>query len=425
MTLAGFPLARLLGRALLLLCVVSGAVGVAARARGQALEPGDLVVADRQGTGPARLIRVEGATGATHTLYASFDGVLVAPRDIEIDASGIIFASQSAIPTKPAPESVVRVDPSTGVATLVTQGDKLHDVDGIAIAGDGALYAADHGSVYGVPPAIVRIDRATGAQTVVTSGLELVRPIDVLVEADGSLLVLDGGNGSGAKLVRVDVASGAQTVLVAPGPLGAAAGGFALDADGSIVVANAFGVLYRVAAATGAVTNLAGGTGLVTTDLALEPDGDALMLAGGNSDRVDRVDFGSGAAKTLATGFETPTGLAVVPSPTPFCDVEVEKPTYKNGDVVRVTTLRFANPLTSSFRTRLQVRLAVASVPTPIDLITYPILLPARLDAELAPFNMFQVQASLPRGSYELRCSLEDPLTNATQYQNAAPFGLE
>ncbi len=399
------------------------ALFTAATAGSQALEPGDLVVADRQGTGPARLIRIERATGSMHSLYASFDGVLVSPRDLEIDGAGRIFASQSAIPTRPAPESIARVDPVAGTATLVSQGGLLHDVDGIGIAADGALLAADHGSAYGIPASIVRIDATTGAQSLVTSGGELLRPIDVLADGASDLLVLDDGSGSGAKLIRVNAASGAQTVLVAPGALGNAAGGFARDSDGSIVVASAFGALYRVTPA-GAVTSLAGAPGLPTLDIALEPDGDVLLLEGGSSDRIDRVDVATSTAKTLATGLGTPQGVAVVPAVTPFCDVEVDQPSYGNGDVVRVTTLRFVNPGVAPFPTRLRLQVKVAMLATPLGLVDASVALPARFDTDLAAFNMIAVQPSLPRGGYELRCALESPATGETQYEDRTSFGL-
>lgn len=397
---------------------------VATRASAQGVEPGDLLVADRQGLGPARIIQVERATGALRTLYASYDGVLVAPRDLEIDGTGRIFASQSAIPTKPAPESIVRVDPATGAAAILSQGALLHDVDGIGIAADGALLAADHGTAFGVAPSIVRIDSATGAQSVVTSGGDLLRPIDVVAEGATDLLVLDSGSGSGAQLIRVNVATGAQSVLVAAGAVGNAAGGFARDADGSLVVASAFGALYRVTAA-GAVTPVGGAPGLPTLDVALEPDGDALLLAGSGSDRLDRVDRVTATATTLATGLGTPQGIAVAPATTPFCDVEVDRPAYTNGQIVRVTTLRFANPTAATFSTKLRLQMQVPTLPTPIDMVTFTTILPARFDAELAAFNIILVQSSLPRGSYELRCAFEDPTTSAVQYENRAPFGFQ
>lgn len=393
-------------------------------ARGQGVEPGDLLIADRQGLGPARILQVERATGALRTLYASYDGVLIAPRDLEIDGTGRIFASQSAIPTRPAPESVVRVDAATGVATILSQGALLRDVDGIGLAADGALLAADHGTAFGVAPAIVRIDPETGAQSVVTSGGALLRPIDVVAEGATDLLVLDSGSGAGAQLVRVNVATGAQSVLVAPGALGNAAGGFARDVDGSLLVASAFGELFRVTAA-GAVAPVGGAPGLPTLDVALEPDGDALLLAGGAADRLDRVDRTTATATTLATGLGTPQGIAVAPAVTPFCDVEVDRPAYADGQIVRVTTLRFANPTTATFSTRLRLQMRVPTLPAPIDMVTFTTVLPARFDAELAAFNVILVQSSLPRGNYELRCAFEDPATSAVQYENRVPFGFQ
>jgi sugar lactone lactonase YvrE len=325
----------------------------------------------------------------------------------------------------PVPERILRFDPATGAVAVLSEGGLFTDLDGIALAAD-AVYAADHGDASGTPPAILRVDATTGAQSTVTTGGSLVRPIDVAVESAGTLVVLDGGTGSGAKLVRVQPADGAQTVLVAPGALGPSAGGVAVDPDGTIVVVDGFGALRRVAPGSGAVTPLPGGPGLVSSDLALEPDGDAVVLVGTGADRVDRIDRATGAARTLATGFTSPVGVAVAPTPTPFCDTEVSRPTYVDGQIIRVSTLRISNPLAANFATRLRLELAVPGFGAPIALLNLSATLPARLDAELAPFAIALVDATLPRGSgWEFRCALEDPNTGAVQAQNAAPFALE
>ena len=398
---------------------------LAATGWAQPLEPGDLVIADRQGMGPARLLQVERATGRQHTLYVSYDGVLVAPRDLEIDAQGRIVASQSATPLRPAPEGIVRFDPVNGAATRLSEGGQLLAVDGIAVARTGAIYAADHGDATGTPPSIVRVDATTGAQSAVTSGGLLVRPVDVAVEPGGSLVVLDAGTGSGARLVRVDPASGAQTLLVGAGPLGPAAGGVDVDVDGSIVVLDAFGGLFRVAPATGAVTPLAVDVGVTSTDLALEPDGDALVLAGSGADRIDRVDLATGALRTLASGLVSPVGVAVVRPTAPFCDAEVEEPRYTNGQTLRVSTLRLVNPLAAAFATRVRLRVAIPGNPTPVPLLDVPVTLPPRIDADLAPFALLTVSAGLPRGDWELRCAFEDAETGTVRASDVARFTLE
>lgn len=396
----------------------------AARSHAQALEPGDLVVADRQGLGPARLIQIERATGAQRTIYVAYDGVLGVPRDIEIDAERRIVASQSGTALRPAPERIVRFDPASGAATVLSEGGLLQDVDGIAVTAD-AVYAVDHGSASGTPPSVVRIDATTGVQSAVTSGGSLVRPVDVAVEAAGTLLVLDHGTGSGAKLVRVQPVGGAQAVLVAPGGLGPAGGGIAVDADGAILVVDAFGALLRVLPTTGAVTPLPGGPGLISTDLALEPDGDALLLVGTGGDRIDHVARATGVARTLSGGFTSPLGAAVVPVTTPYCDAELAKPRYVDGQILSVSTLRIVNPLATTFATRLRLQLAVPGFEVPIDVLNLLLTLPARLDAELAPFPLALVHAGLPRGTYEFRCTLEDPTGGSAQSYDAAAFVLE
>jgi len=393
-------------------------------ARAASLEPGDLVVADREGTGPARIVQVERATGRLRTLYVSFDGVLSAPRDLEIDSQRRIVASQSATPLRPTAESIVRFDPATNAASVLSSGGLLADVDGIGLAPGGAIYAADHGTAAGVAPSIVRIDGTTGAQQQISSGGALVRPVDVAVEASGTLVVLDGGTGSGAKLLRVAPSDGAQTPLVEPGPLGPAAGGVAVDADGTIVVLAALGSLYRVDPVTAAVTPLAPGS-IASTDVALEPDGDAVVLRGGDGDRLDRVGRTSGAVVEIANGFTSPVGVAIARATAPFCDVEIEKQRHGDGDTVRVSTLRLVNPLATPFATEFSLALAIPVFAQPIELLRVPMTLPLRRDAELAPFSLVVVHAGLPRGAYEFRCRFEHPTTHAPQAVDAAPFELE
>jgi hypothetical protein len=405
--------------ALLGSCLRMGSAGA------QALEPGDLVVADRQGTGPARLVQIERATGTWRTIYVSYDGLLRAPRDIEFDAQRHILASQSGTPLRPEPERLVRFDPATGGATVLAEAGLFTDVDGLAVAPDGTAFVADHGDATGVAPSIVRVDGATSAQSVVTSGQLLVRPVDVAIEPAGTLVVLDGGTGSGAKLIRVQPAGGAQTLLVGPGGLGPAAGGVAVDADGAIVVLSAFGSLYRVAPSDGAVTPLVGGPGVTSTDLALEPDGDALVLVGSDGDRLDRVDRASGTARTIATGFTSPIGVAVVRATGAFCDVEVARPRYADGDVVRISTLRIVNPFAAPFPTRLRLSLGVPGAGGLTTVLPVDASLPVRLDAELAPFPLVQAQSFLPRGTYDFRCALEDAAHGTVQASDDATFVLE
>jgi sugar lactone lactonase YvrE len=171
---------------------------------------------------------------------------------------------------------------------------------------------------------VVRVDPATGAQTLLSSGGSLVRPIGAAVEADGKLLIADIQAFSGAALggqggvIRVDPATGAQTAAASGGafihPMDVA-----VEADGSLLVADiqavgGAGAIIRVAPATGAQSVVCSGGR--PTALAVEADGKILFTAEADFDGgagVIRVDPSSGATTQLSSrgSFRGPVGVAV------------------------------------------------------------------------------------------------------------------
>jgi streptogramin lyase len=104
------------------------------------------------------------------------------------------------------------------------------------------------------PGAIDRIDLAPIGVTPVAAGGLLSNLTGVAAEANGDLLVSTGN--SPARIVRIDLPSGAQSVLYT-GPPGSAIYDLALDADGNaLVVDPASRSIVRVNAVTGAATTL-------------------------------------------------------------------------------------------------------------------------------------------------------------------------
>src|SRR6188768_2752400 len=70
-------------------------------------------------------------------------------------------------------------------------------------------YIADNGG------RIIRVDLTSGAQTVIASGPPLVAPTDILLTSDGTLFITDelccaGGVGG---VIRINPANGAQSIL--------------------------------------------------------------------------------------------------------------------------------------------------------------------------------------------------------------------
>jgi hypothetical protein len=116
---------------------------------------------------------------------------------------------------------VIRIDPVTGTQTVVSQGGFLNTSSNSAVAlaleADGQILVLDvnitlAGGV-GIP-GIVRIDPTTGVQTLVTTGVFLSNPTSIAVELDEQIVVVDR-----AGVIRVDPVTGTQTLVTTDGEL--------------------------------------------------------------------------------------------------------------------------------------------------------------------------------------------------------------
>jgi hypothetical protein len=118
----------------------------------------------------------------------------------------------------------------------------------------GEIFVADPEAGADSKGAILRVDRASGAQTVVSGGGQFENPVGVAVGPQGELFVADadalGGNGA---VFRVDPTTGQQQVLASGGgleePTGIAANRFAIavadpDSDPADSSAGDGGVIY-------------------------------------------------------------------------------------------------------------------------------------------------------------------------------------
>jgi Ca2+-binding RTX toxin-like protein len=155
-----------------------------------------------------------------------------------------------------------------------------------AAVAPGEIFVADPEAGPGSRGAILRIDRASGAQTVVSSGGQFQNPVGVAVGGAGELFVADADalGGTGA-VFRVDPVTGAQQVVASDGafeePTGIATsgGGIAVadpDAKPPDPSAGDGGVIY-VDPETGRQTRGQGPTG----DPLVDPSGLVLPAGGG------------------------------------------------------------------------------------------------------------------------------------------------
>ncbi len=317
-----------------LVAALTVVAGLAAPPAASALTPGDILVSDYSGfDGGGGLIEVNPATGARTTVSAN-DHPIGLPNFAEpvvaaFEANGdIVVAEQSG-------SDVLRIDPATGARTTVSSsavgtGTELSTPNGIAVASNGDLLVADF-SAFDGNGGIIRIDPVTGNRTAVSSNSLGTGPSfgfgpdGIVIAPDGSLIIVDT---LAYSVFRVDPATGNRTTItsnsVGTGPLFNYVYGVALEAGGTILVADPYGYdgnggVIRIDPANGNRTtvssNLVGtGPSLNRPDaLALLSDGTIIAGTRGLSDdttadgSVLRIDPVTGN-RTLVSDNTSPTG---------------------------------------------------------------------------------------------------------------------
>ncbi|MBY0274434.1 hypothetical protein K2Z84_03760, partial [Candidatus Binatia bacterium] len=182
-----------------------------------ATERGDVLVLDDTTTDTGIVLRVSPSTGAFSIL--SDRGLLWDACDIAVTPGGRILVATLS--------SVVEVDATSGAQRRVASGGDIRSAVALA-AEDAASFV-----VLDASAKVVRVATSTGAQTLLSSGGLLVEPRDVAIAADGAILVLDGA--SGGAIVRVERVDGAQSVIASGGAL-ATARALVAQPDGTALV---------------------------------------------------------------------------------------------------------------------------------------------------------------------------------------------
>ena len=273
--------------------------------------------------GGGGVLKVDPVTGAVTPF--SVGGFLGATQGIDFEADGDIVVSDWVLHVGQEPiwEGVVRIDPNTGNQTLLSQGGLLAgagaNLGHLAVGPNGSIYVSAPNALTG-EPRVVRVDPATGAQSIVSSGGLLYQggSSGIAVEANGSILAA----GDSLPLVRIHPTTGAQTGLGSPSSaLVANLGGIEVDAAGDIFVTTwsneGVGQIVRVDPATGAESLVASGGNLVgPIDLAIDENGDLVVLDYDADARIIRVDPATGAQTVVSTdellysSFAIATGVA-------------------------------------------------------------------------------------------------------------------
>jgi DNA-binding beta-propeller fold protein YncE len=151
---------------------------------------GDILVAATS-TG---IIRIAPSTGGQ--TIVSTGGSFVAPQGIAVAANGDFFVvDQAAFGTG----AVFRVDPGSGAQTLISFGGNFASPYNLAIEADGNILVADPNAFGpGCGPgtgAIFRVDPMSGVQTILSSGGSFACPGGVAVAPSGEIFVVNGGGG--------------------------------------------------------------------------------------------------------------------------------------------------------------------------------------------------------------------------------------
>lgn len=285
---------------------------------------GDIIVADSSAD---QIQAVDPASGAATPISSGF--AFRFPADVTFDKNGdILVVDRDAYV---GPGAIIRVDAS-GAQTFVSSNEISAEAGGKQLFKDpisldrkgGSLYVGDFG---GQPKRIIKVDIATGKQSLVTKGDKLGSPFGVRVDGD-KLLVADAGRpdtalGRQGGLVQVDPRSGKQKAISSHGDFKGPTSVVAEDNKSALLIdPEAFdfkGALFRVNRKTGAQKTI-----LKNSDIA-NPNG--IALAGGNKAYVTGalkpgvtngqlfgVNLNSGKETLInGTSFNNPLGITVAP----------------------------------------------------------------------------------------------------------------
>lgn len=190
---------------------------------------GTLYVVEASGSGS--VIKIDPVTGI-QTIVSS-GGYFSYPRGIAFATNGDILIVDLTTQTNGA---VIRVDPLSGSQELITTNSLFRSPVGIAVFPSGVIIVSDV-NAYGTSPynypsiaggALFRVDQENGAQSLISKDTYFFDPGFVGIEPSGDLVVADYnsfsggvtgcGGGKGA-IIRVNPITGAQTIVTIGGPI--------------------------------------------------------------------------------------------------------------------------------------------------------------------------------------------------------------
>jgi len=190
--------------------------------------------------------------------------------------------------------AVLRVDPGSGVQTLISQDGGITDALGVLVADDGIVYLIDaSGSILRVDPETFDAAHPGANQQLVSQGGLLTDPRNAAIDADGTLLVAVQ---SGSKLVRVDpdafdpLDADANQTLVSAGNLLVAPQDVAIDRATGVAYVTSFSTARVVRVAPNGDQTLVAVGGLLPSPVGIARETDGHLLVAGSSTSITRVD---------------------------------------------------------------------------------------------------------------------------------------
>lgn len=285
--------------------------------------PGDVIVADSL---DQEVEAVNPETGA-HTPIST-GGNFVFPAGVTFDGDGnILVVDRDAFAGEDG--GVIRIDKTTGAQTVVSNnaisdaaGGQQRFADPIAIDSKGNFaYVTDYG---GKPSRVIKVNLTTGKATLLSGGKNIGDPLGIDTGLSKALVADAGSSKSNLRLsgglVQVDLDSGKQKVIAGKGDFPDIEDLGDVDTeikDTAIVIdSGAFnytGAMFRVDLDKGKAKTIFKSSGIIPAALAVA-DKQTAYITRVFPASVYEVDLKTGDQTLLnGTGFDNPLGLDIAP----------------------------------------------------------------------------------------------------------------
>ena len=183
-----------------LLAFVLGAFAVLPRvvAQGYSVNIGDILIANYNG---GSVVKIDAVTGAQQQLGGAFS----VPTDLVMDASGKLYITEWT-------GTIKQLDLTSGtVTTLMSSGSGPSQVWGITQGPSGDLFVTSRGN-----QAVYRVNPTTGVPTLLTQGNLITTPVGIeMLDANHLVVACLLAN----RLVSVSLADNSQSVISEGGAL--------------------------------------------------------------------------------------------------------------------------------------------------------------------------------------------------------------